>query len=198
MFSNYKSIVPYIYYLFITPLVGCLSVCCLPTDETVLQQKYKGPEDAASRHTSDTSFATKTMLLKTTRKNDTRSQIPYWTQMQDTSTLLPAQLSSQCLLYPWQQNSCIPPRPLGLSCFLPLWSQVIPHTPLHCWRSSHCSDRGLYFPSQVHMMLGKSAKQTGTGDDKWNQPGWRIEQRYANKVLIGNWAEERLQVRSFI
>lgn len=47
------------------------------------------------------------------------------------------------------------------------------------------------------MMLGKSANQTGTGKDKWSQPGWRIEQRYANKVLIGNWAEERLQVSSF-
>lgn len=30
--------------------------------------------------------------------------------------------------------------------------------------------------------------------DKWTQPGWRIEQKYANKVLIGNWVEERLQV----
>ncbi|XP_067360375.1 cilia- and flagella-associated protein 107 [Channa argus] len=29
--------------------------------------------------------------------------------------------------------------------------------------------------------------------DKWAQTGWRIEQRYANKVLLGNWAEERLQ-----
>ncbi|XP_070708328.1 cilia- and flagella-associated protein 107 [Pempheris klunzingeri] len=29
--------------------------------------------------------------------------------------------------------------------------------------------------------------------DKWAQPGWRIEQKYANKVLLGNWAEERLQ-----
>lgn len=46
-------------------------------------------------------------------------------------------------------------------------------------------------------MLGKSAKQTGRGEDKWELPGWRIEQRYANKVLIGNWAEERLQVRSY-
>ncbi|XP_041480051.1 uncharacterized protein C1orf158 homolog [Lytechinus variegatus] len=26
---------------------------------------------------------------------------------------------------------------------------------------------------------------------KWNLPGWRIEQRYAGKVLIGNWSEER-------
>ncbi|XP_071943954.1 cilia- and flagella-associated protein 107-like [Antedon mediterranea] len=26
---------------------------------------------------------------------------------------------------------------------------------------------------------------------KWNLPGWRIEQRFANKVLIGNWSEER-------
>lgn len=30
--------------------------------------------------------------------------------------------------------------------------------------------------------------------DKWAQPGWRIEQKYGNKVLLGNWAEERLQV----
>uniref|UniRef100_A0A3Q4MME8 Si:ch211-226m7.4 n=1 Tax=Neolamprologus brichardi TaxID=32507 RepID=A0A3Q4MME8_NEOBR len=31
--------------------------------------------------------------------------------------------------------------------------------------------------------------------DKWAQTGWRIEQKYANKVLLGNWAEERLQRR---
>ena len=30
--------------------------------------------------------------------------------------------------------------------------------------------------------------------DKWTQPGWRIEQKYANRVLIGNWVENRLQV----
>ncbi|XP_051767671.1 cilia- and flagella-associated protein 107 [Ctenopharyngodon idella] len=29
--------------------------------------------------------------------------------------------------------------------------------------------------------------------DKWSQPGWRIEQKYGNKVLIGNWVEEKLQ-----
>ncbi|XP_056107363.1 cilia- and flagella-associated protein 107 [Rhinichthys klamathensis goyatoka] len=29
--------------------------------------------------------------------------------------------------------------------------------------------------------------------DKWSQPGWRIEQKYSNKVLIGNWVEEKLQ-----
>ncbi|XP_029006311.1 cilia- and flagella-associated protein 107 [Betta splendens] len=29
--------------------------------------------------------------------------------------------------------------------------------------------------------------------DKWAQPGWRIEQKYASKVLLGNWAEDRLQ-----
>ncbi|XP_017264134.1 uncharacterized protein C1orf158 homolog [Kryptolebias marmoratus] len=29
--------------------------------------------------------------------------------------------------------------------------------------------------------------------DKWNQTGWRIEQQYGNKVLLGNWAEDRLQ-----
>lgn len=35
--------------------------------------------------------------------------------------------------------------------------------------------------------------QTGTVKGKWAQPGWRIEQKYSNKVLLGNWAEERLQ-----
>ncbi|XP_051957813.1 cilia- and flagella-associated protein 107 [Xyrauchen texanus] len=29
--------------------------------------------------------------------------------------------------------------------------------------------------------------------DKWSQPGWRIEQKYGTKVLIGNWVEEKLQ-----
>uniref|UniRef100_A0A8P4GKE8 Si:ch211-226m7.4 n=1 Tax=Dicentrarchus labrax TaxID=13489 RepID=A0A8P4GKE8_DICLA len=36
--------------------------------------------------------------------------------------------------------------------------------------------------------------QAGMAQDKWTQTGWRIEQKYANKVLLGNWAEERLQV----
>lgn len=36
--------------------------------------------------------------------------------------------------------------------------------------------------------------QTGTVQDKWAKTGWRIEQKYANKVLLGNWTEERLQV----
>ncbi|XP_034389154.1 uncharacterized protein C1orf158 homolog [Cyclopterus lumpus] len=35
--------------------------------------------------------------------------------------------------------------------------------------------------------------QTGTAKDKWAQRGWRTEQKYSNKVLLGNWAEERLQ-----
>ncbi|XP_028301820.1 cilia- and flagella-associated protein 107 [Gouania willdenowi] len=29
--------------------------------------------------------------------------------------------------------------------------------------------------------------------DKWAQSGWKIEQKYGNKVLLGNWAEDRLQ-----
>ncbi|XP_028855165.1 cilia- and flagella-associated protein 107 [Denticeps clupeoides] len=33
----------------------------------------------------------------------------------------------------------------------------------------------------------------GESSNKWMQPGWRVEQKYANKVLIGNWAEDRLQ-----
>ena len=27
---------------------------------------------------------------------------------------------------------------------------------------------------------------------KWQMPGWRIEQKYSNGVLIGNWSEDRL------
>ncbi|KAK7913427.1 hypothetical protein WMY93_013638 [Mugilogobius chulae] len=34
---------------------------------------------------------------------------------------------------------------------------------------------------------------TTTPQDKWSQPGWKIERKYTNKVLLGNWAEERLQ-----
>jgi len=29
---------------------------------------------------------------------------------------------------------------------------------------------------------------------KWNMPGWRIEQKFAQGVLIGNWDEERYTV----
>ncbi|XP_043917665.1 uncharacterized protein C1orf158 homolog [Protopterus annectens] len=28
---------------------------------------------------------------------------------------------------------------------------------------------------------------------KWFMPGWRIEEKYSNRVLIGNWAEDRLK-----
>ncbi|XP_039251506.1 cilia- and flagella-associated protein 107-like [Styela clava] len=28
---------------------------------------------------------------------------------------------------------------------------------------------------------------------KWHMPGWRIEQRFSNNTLIGNWCEERKQ-----
>ncbi|KAM4651795.1 cilia- and flagella-associated protein 107 [Discoglossus pictus] len=31
--------------------------------------------------------------------------------------------------------------------------------------------------------------------NKWSLPGWRIEQKYSNNVLIGNWVEERKQFR---
>lgn len=34
---------------------------------------------------------------------------------------------------------------------------------------------------------------SGTAKDgKWEQPGWRIEQKYSQGVLIGNWSEDRL------
>ena len=31
-------------------------------------------------------------------------------------------------------------------------------------------------------------------NDKWNSPGWKIEQKYSPGVLIGNWAEDKLEV----
>ena len=37
----------------------------------------------------------------------------------------------------------------------------------------------------------------GLSETKWHLPGWRIEQKYSNGVLIGNWFEDRLgKVRS--
>ncbi|XP_030634545.1 cilia- and flagella-associated protein 107 [Chanos chanos] len=39
------------------------------------------------------------------------------------------------------------------------------------------------------MIMDNKAKEY----NKWSQPGWRIEQKYSNKVLIGNWMEEKLQ-----
>jgi hypothetical protein len=35
-------------------------------------------------------------------------------------------------------------------------------------------------------------------DLKWKLPGWRIESRYNNNVLIGNWGEERRKVNYYI
>lgn len=33
---------------------------------------------------------------------------------------------------------------------------------------------------------------------KWELPGWRIEQKYCQGVLIGNWSEDRLgKVRTY-
>lgn len=35
-------------------------------------------------------------------------------------------------------------------------------------------------------------------DLKWSLPGWRIESRYNNNVLIGNWSEERRNVSTAV
>ncbi|XP_018580900.1 cilia- and flagella-associated protein 107 [Scleropages formosus] len=44
-------------------------------------------------------------------------------------------------------------------------------------------------PNLVGHSTGKADKKY----DKCMKPGWRIEQKYSNKVLIGNWVEDRLQ-----
>ena len=36
---------------------------------------------------------------------------------------------------------------------------------------------------------GRGVRERG---GKWEQPGWRIEQKYSQGVLIGNWSEDRL------
>ncbi|XP_036415810.1 uncharacterized protein C1orf158 homolog [Colossoma macropomum] len=36
-------------------------------------------------------------------------------------------------------------------------------------------------------------QEKDVGYNKWTQPGWRIEPKFSNKVLIGNWVEEKLQ-----
>lgn len=42
------------------------------------------------------------------------------------------------------------------------------------------------------MQSGLGGAQFSLGDPKWQLPGWRIEQKYATGVLIGNWDEDRL------
>ena len=44
----------------------------------------------------------------------------------------------------------------------------------------------------LEMQSGLGGAQFGLGDPKWQLPGWRIEQKYATGVLIGNWDEDRL------
>lgn len=41
-----------------------------------------------------------------------------------------------------------------------------------------------------------SVTDTGAINDplKWGMPGWRVERKFDDKVLIGNWYEERLKV----
>ncbi|CAI8040689.1 Uncharacterized protein C1orf158 homolog [Geodia barretti] len=45
------------------------------------------------------------------------------------------------------------------------------------------------------MMTTTGGSRRGLGSmrgGKWEQPGWRIEQRFCQGVLIGNWSEDRL------
>ena len=46
--------------------------------------------------------------------------------------------------------------------------------------------------------LSNSSSHFTLGGLKWQQPGWRIEQRYSPGVLIGNWAEDRYKVFSYM
>lgn len=44
---------------------------------------------------------------------------------------------------------------------------------------------------QTREKEGREGEDGGRGD-KWQLPGWRIEQKYSRGVLIGNWSEDRL------
>ena len=41
---------------------------------------------------------------------------------------------------------------------------------------------------------------TGAQGDprKWTLPGWRIEQKYTDQTLVGNWYEQRKAVCTFL
>lgn len=55
--------------------------------------------------------------------------------------------------------------------------------------------RSLNFTDLKTDYISKLEQNMAQGDPlKWSMPGWRIEQRYANGVLIGNWSEERHKV----
>ena len=41
-------------------------------------------------------------------------------------------------------------------------------------------------------MQSQRQRRVVGGGEKWDQPGWRIEQKYCQGVLIGNWSEDRL------
>ena len=43
-----------------------------------------------------------------------------------------------------------------------------------------------------------SRQSMATSEDKWKLPGWKIEQKYSPGILIGNWSEDRLEVRSAV
>ncbi|KPP73413.1 hypothetical protein Z043_107504, partial [Scleropages formosus] len=47
--------------------------------------------------------------------------------------------------------------------------------------------------SEMPNLVGHSTGKADKKYDKCMKPGWRIEQKYSNKVLIGNWVEDRLQ-----
>ena len=44
------------------------------------------------------------------------------------------------------------------------------------------------------MAASRESQLSSSASKKWQQPGWRIEQRYSQGVLVGNWAEDRYKV----
>ena len=56
------------------------------------------------------------------------------------------------------------------------------HTALHCDRALHVQQKRM---AEANMSSSRT-------HPKWQPSGWRIQQKYSNGVLIGNWLEDRL------
>lgn len=62
---------------------------------------------------------------------------------------------------------------------------------LHPWRQFHWNETNALITVLISFSKTSRTRMEEHADTKWNQPGWRIEQKYDTDVLIGNWNEER-------
>ena len=65
------------------------------------------------------------------------------------------------------------------------------------WFRCYGNDGNIAMPCNLTIATDASMADTSSSSllsSKWQDPGWRIEQRYAKGVLIGNWSEDRYKV----